>query len=360
MQEIATYLCLLISASTVDFAISTSESQKEDVAQCLGILAKQLEYYAEREIDYVATFKRSSQLSNVEFDAFEPTNWQFDSNALLDGKVALWNSVCLQTETSRDLKTNDLNYIFGYYFFDGREVSVDFAKNRESITVDNQPMIFGNAFVTPFFGIFNLGNYQKLQQGFRVWPALKNWSRVVVDDGLVLGASTSDQRVKLTFLGKTGTGFKLSRVELVGSTKTGVEKTSYRIVADYDYEPLDGAGSPEFPTSVKQLSVDKTASSPLIYGTQIECKLKKIGYKKPPFEKLGEVIELPNGTTVDIIDHRGIEFEWKDGEVVRVIDRKKLEGIRRIRFKGAKWLIPILVVMSICVGLWLRWLWVKR
>jgi hypothetical protein len=65
------------------------------------------------------------------------------------------------------------------------------------------------------------------------------------------------------------------------------------------------------------------------------------------------VVDITNGTRVDVGDYPGIEFEWLDGEIVRKIDRKKVASLTGFKFSSAKWVIPSVLLVAIAAGcLW--------
>lgn len=66
------------------------------------------------------------------------------------------------------------------------------------------------------------------------------------------------------------------------------------------------------------------------------------------------VHDVPNGTRVQVNDHPGIKFEWRDGEIVRMIDRKRVDELAGYSFTGSKWKLPI-VVISLGALIWFAW-----
>ena len=66
--------------------------------------------------------------------------------------------------------------------------------------------------------------------------------------------------------------------------------------------------------------------------------------------------EIANGTRVQVDDFPGIEFEWRDREIVRKIDRKKVASLIGFKFTGIKWFLPgILLFLTGTVGfVWWR------
>lgn len=112
-----------------------------------------------------------------------------------------------------------------------------------------------------------------------------------------------------------------------------------------------------------------------LYPTKIQCDEEIIAEGKSSFarrhieltqmksankfEKPGDIIkDIENGTRVTSSSHPGIEFEWRDGEIVRTIDRKKVKSLSGFRFTGAKWFLPTVMLVFATIGA--GWWWIRR
>lgn len=61
-----------------------------------------------------------------------------------------------------------------------------------------------------------------------------------------------------------------------------------------------------------------------------------------PIDRPGDVIkDIDDGTSIQNREMPGIMFEWRDGEVVRRVDRKRIGDLAETRFRNGKWLVPL-------------------
>jgi hypothetical protein len=70
---------------------------------------------------------------------------------------------------------------------------------------------------------------------------------------------------------------------------------------------------------------------------------------------------VPNGTRVTLEDVDGVAFEWKDGEVFRIIDQKTLDEIDQLTFEPSRWrflywpsIVALLVALPAIAYRWLK------
>jgi hypothetical protein len=64
----------------------------------------------------------------------------------------------------------------------------------------------------------------------------------------------------------------------------------------------------------------------------------------PPEDALKLTMEIPNGTSVHVYNYPQIDCEWKDGQVVKVVDASVVNGLADLRFEAAqsparRWLV---------------------
>ncbi|GIW96957.1 MAG: hypothetical protein KatS3mg111_0290 [Pirellulaceae bacterium] len=222
-----------------------------------------------------------------------------------------------------------------------------------------------------FVGMLN-GFRKGARNSFRSWaqnPTLT--SRRSPSGGIELSLKDPiDGNVQIVFdVGVAGPRLREVRMSggvdagsAIGNYPFGIEyQNRYRY--DYDESRSQGWGLGVFPVSVQTLSLVRYKSEGRFTGYFMahDTTILAISERIPRPNNLEELLNRfdvawPDGMSVTIASHEGIDFEWRDGAIVRRIDRKRLDSISGFRLSNARWTIPVLGLFVLtCVAAFLYW-----
>ncbi len=335
------------------------------VEDCRKTLQELHTFFLGRTIQYESEGEASFSNSRLEFEQVERLPRAFKE--ISHGEVTKWQT----NYAFRAWDPNQPSDYFGAARLKDRNLQIVVRDSKiDVVMLAGQP--FSDASSSALCGIFAVPGGDRYFPRFEEWAVFKDWDINQGGNLTVFLAQLDDETVRLTFSALPKA--RLDRIELRGecaNVDKGFEETkiNYKIRCELGYTgsaKSELGNRFEFPQSadlfIHKMGVEiPELKSPAISGYYAR-KTRLLGLsevKKTPTRWNDIVKNVPNGTRIPIFDHRGIEFEWRDGDIVRVIDRKKLDDINGLHFRGSKWTIPIAVCIVACLGATGFW-WFRR
>lgn len=167
--------------------------------------------------------------------------------------------------------------------------------------------------------------------------------------------SISRRLINLLFE-KTGTDFvSLDQRfgDLLSRDKTPYR--SYRLDLYYNYLTADVDAVPQL-ESIRYDERLGVESNPKYSDHQELLKIDQLDFSpKEPSEYPNLILPIPNGTRVSVQNRRGINYEWRDGSIQKVVDRPAVASVEKNRFQESSglgfWLWVLVAIGILSLGL---------
>jgi hypothetical protein len=242
-------------------------------------------------------------------------------------------------------------------WFDGRSTGYQDAKADEKIVVLDGPDPIGDRFgaesalLLVGWGLPRNKTIQDLLELYEVWESVKiNQTTKVfrgrsVNGTIEVGVTTSSSSEEVI-------SYLLGNLQFKHAINGDPVKSNFHVLFEYRTPAPDDV----IPSVVESRAIDTVKGVRYSHANRYTLS-SPIRQAKPLERRADGLPTIPNGTRVQVDDYLEVEFEWRDGEIVRKIDREKVKSLLGFKFSGVKWLLPALLLLA---GGAIGFVWYRR